>query len=414
MCDAPSLRKIICLLLLLLALPLQAAGPGWTHPGPLKADSSNFVTASLLVTSPGQPIYSNLGHCTLRMECPQFKLDYCFSFETDAGTGGIVRFFAGQDNGHIVAVPTAQYLQPYAREGREVKQYVLNLTPHERQELWRLLDNDMVADENRKFNFLRNNCASISLQMVDGALMTEHFNFVWPDKMNQDNAGIVRTYVHEPWSQFLGITLLGTENDVSWDNVHRIAPEAIIPILQHSTIEDLEGHRRPALTGEVSTLLPLRMVPTPSPVTPTLVFALLLGLTVLLTVLEWKPGWHRPAQVLDVALFVGQTGAGLLLLYMSTVSCLFGTHWNWYLLAFNPVPLLLWLLLRKRKGYRRVWLLYSIVLAGLLLATPLSSQFDLPHQLLIATLLVRSFAHLIVGTGHAPSARWPRHPSRGD
>lgn len=384
------------LVILLLAPVLRAAGPGWTHPGPLKPDSSNFVTASLLVTSPGQPIYSSLGHCTLRMECPRFNLDYCFSFETDNGPAGVLAFFAGQADGHIVAVPTAEYLKPYAKEGRSTVQYVLNLTLHEQQELWRLLDNDMVADESRKFNLMSNNCACITLQMIDAALMSEHFNWNWLPIMRLNNGdGICYLTRNSSWMQFFALTLLGTEADGYWDNTRRISPEIIAEILQRSTIEDLEGNRRPALTGEVKTLLKQRITPTPSPVTPTLVFGLLLALTVVLSVLEWKPGWRRPAQVLDVALFVFQTVVGIVLLYMSTVSCLFGTHWNWYLLAFNPVPLLLWLVMRKRESYGKVWLLYSIVLAGLLMATPLSAQFRLPHQLLISTLLVRTAVHAI-------------------
>lgn len=63
----------ILVTLLMFLLPSSMWGKiqlSWTHPEPLTADSSNFVTASLLVASPGNAFYSNLGHCTLRMECP--------------------------------------------------------------------------------------------------------------------------------------------------------------------------------------------------------------------------------------------------------------------------------------------------------------------------------------------------------
>ena len=49
------LRHLITLLVTVTALSLQAAPRHipFTHPGPLAPDSSNFVTASLVVIAPG-------------------------------------------------------------------------------------------------------------------------------------------------------------------------------------------------------------------------------------------------------------------------------------------------------------------------------------------------------------------------
>ena len=49
-------------------------------------DSSNFVTASLVIISPTDDVYSSLGHCAVRMECPSHNLDFCFSSETETGS----------------------------------------------------------------------------------------------------------------------------------------------------------------------------------------------------------------------------------------------------------------------------------------------------------------------------------------
>ena len=80
---------------------------------------------------------------------------------------------------------------------------------------------------------------------------------------------------------------------------------------------------------------------------------------------------------------------GLLLIYTSFVSGIFGVHWNWYLIPFNPLPLVIWLIWRQRKGFYKIYLLYAAVLVLFILATPLSEQLDLPHQLVTATLAVR-------------------------
>ena len=42
----------------------------------------NFVKASLLIMSPGDELYSCAGHSVLRLECPKFNLDYCFTYES--------------------------------------------------------------------------------------------------------------------------------------------------------------------------------------------------------------------------------------------------------------------------------------------------------------------------------------------
>ena len=124
----------------------------WTNGGPLLPDSSNFVTASLLIASPGEPIYSQLGHAAIRMECPVHNLDFCFSFSEEPGMGGILKFFLGKTDAHMIAIPTAVFINDYRKEGRQVDQYTLSLSTHEKQELWRLLDNDYVDPEMRKFN----------------------------------------------------------------------------------------------------------------------------------------------------------------------------------------------------------------------------------------------------------------------
>lgn len=75
---------------------------------------------------------------------------------------------------------------------------------------------------------------------------------------------------------------------------------------------------------------------------------------------------------------------------MCTVTCLFGLHWNWYLIVFNPLPLALWIVARKKPWYSKVYLVYTVALLGLLCLWSVSSQFDWDHQLLTIILAVRT------------------------
>ena len=362
----------------------------WTHGGPLLPDSSNFVTASLLIASPGEAIYSQLGHAAIRMECPIHNLDYCFSFEEEPGMGGIIKFFVGKTDAHMLAVPTTEFLKEFKLDGRRVMQYTLNLTTYEKQELWRLLDNDYVDEELRNFNFLQNNCSSVSLMAIENVMIDETIDFNgWPEQFQMINGAGVRYLTRNyPWLQFWSMIFLGTESDSYWEHEQQVAPELLPNVLKKATIISAEGQKRPMIIA-TKELMPFKNNFKASPVTPTWVFGLLLLAVVLITLaqLKWKLKWI--GQVLDVLLMVLVTIAGLFLIYTSFVSGLFGTHWNWYLIPFNPLPLIIWLIWRKHNEFHKVYLFYTAVLLLFILATPLSEQLDLPHQLITATLAVR-------------------------
>ena len=361
-------------------------------------DSSNFVTASMVVASPGEAIYSQLGHAALRMECPRYRLDYCFSFEEEPGMGGILKFFLGKTDAHMIAVPTPKFLEVFKKEGRQVKQYTLNLSLHEKQELWRLLDNDFVDENMRSFNFLQNNCSSVSLRALENVVVDETIDFNgWPEQFQMINGENLKCQTGQwPWLHFWSLTFLGTEADDYWENDQRITPAYLVKVIKNASIVTEDGISRPMVTDEKE-LFPLVNEFKASPLTPARVFGFLLIFTILITLaqLKWKIKWAP--RVLDFLLMTIVTLAGLMLIYTSFVSGLFGKHWNWYLIPFNPLPLIIWLLWRKRKGFYKVYLLYTVVLVLFILVTPLSQQLDLPHQFISATLATRCLYHYLEG-----------------
>ena len=191
-----------------------------------------------------------------------------------------------------------------------------------------------------------------------------------------------------PWVQFLLITLGGTACDETWDVGNRIAPEVVIPLFANSHIEGKQGSR-PMIKGEGKELLHGGMEIVPNNVTPVWVFGLLLVIAILITVLQGFKRWDKLANSFDVCLLGFQFLLGMFLVGTSCFGSIVGAHWNWYLIVFNPLPLVIWLIWRKRKGFYKVYLLYTAVLVLFIIATPLSEQLDLPHQLITATLAVR-------------------------
>ena len=382
---------------LLAGLAMLSAWVNGAHSSPndsvkVLPDSSNFVTASLVIISPADEIYSVFGHTAIRMECPVHKLDYVFTFESDPSVGGFFTFFAGKAKAKFLAVPTHEFLDEMKTVGRGVRQYELNLTHHEKQELWRHLDEDMMEGDHRKFNLLLNNCVSVSILKIQESCIDEYLEWgqlEWP--LYESNAEQVAHYCrHSPWMKFMSFTFAGTALDKAHDIEYHISPDMVVPALRKAEfISTKDGSRRKVIVDKVKELLPEKVEIRQSPFTPTLVFGSLLILTLFLTFAEWRWIWKKQAHILDIVLFMMQSLCGILLVYITYVSEIFGTTWNWYIIPFNPIPLILWLCLRKQKNYGRVYLFYTVVLVVFIILTPFVSQLDWEHQFVTATLAVR-------------------------
>ena len=350
----------------------------------------NQLAVSVLVMSPGEAVYSQFGHVAMRIESPEQHYDYCFSFEEVPGLTGMLEFFLGKTDAHMNAVPTAKFLETYKQEGRQVKQYTLSLNSRQRQELWQQLKDDCVNDEWRKFNLLQNNCSSVSLRAIENALGDEKIDFNgWPEQFKMINGDGVRYLSRlSPWLEFWNMTFLGTESDTYWEHEQQMSPELMPDVLKMASLVSDDNTKRPLVIGEKE-LLPLVNEYEPSPLTPARVFAFFLIFTIITTFAQFKWGLNVVPRAIDVLLMSVVTLGGLLLIHTSFVSGLFGVHWNWYLIPFNPLPFVIWMLCRKQQWFNKVYLLYTVVLVLFILATPLSHQLDLPHQLITATLAVR-------------------------
>ena len=86
------MRLMACLLLL---VSVSVTAQEQSGKSAVLPDSSNFVTASIIVISPGSQIYSTFGHCALRMECPSEDLDYCYTFESNPSAFGVIQYLTG-------------------------------------------------------------------------------------------------------------------------------------------------------------------------------------------------------------------------------------------------------------------------------------------------------------------------------
>ena len=142
----------VCAALLGFAGEPSVAAP--TNDGINRLDP-NFVKASLLVFGPGEELFSCAGHACIRLECPTYKLDYCFSYESEPISKKVLAFFMGRLKMGMFAIPTDEFMKEYVQNGRGLKQYKMNLSPTVKQRLWKIMDDKAAEGAELPYDYVR-------------------------------------------------------------------------------------------------------------------------------------------------------------------------------------------------------------------------------------------------------------------
>lgn len=307
----------------------------------------NFVIASVLLAEPGGVLYSNAGHVTIRLQCPDHQLDYVFSYESENVSKKILSFLAGNLKMGMFAIPTAEYLDSYRQEQRGVKEYVLNLPIDAKRNLWRVCDNHMLEGANLPYDYINRGCAYSTLRILQEGLDTIPIQFgPWPEKFKTMNRRELTALQMKdfPWSwAFLNLVCNGEINEPCTKTEKVIMPRDLVEILSRAQLRGV-----PLLSS------PTQLLP-PGPewqkpwFTPTLLAAILLLLTIVTSLCK--------KSVMDYVLLALQTILGLITIYLVFFSDLVCTESSCLIVPFNVLPLLFW-------KWRRCWALpYAIAIA---------------------------------------------------
>ena len=249
-----------------------------------EALSPDFVHAYLLTITEGKPVYSVFGHTAVRLVCPSKLLDYCFTFEVDMHESSWLDFITRRSKAGFAAAPTQMFLSGYADEGRGVAQYELNLTPKQKQTLWKVMDREVNEGAQWTFDFTSVNCSSLALYAIEEALMGDslHFQKLNP-VMNGTLYDLFDQELHDsPWMNLFCHTITIDIGDDKGDPMGKLTSHLLDEALPYATLTDSLGHVRPFIKGRPVTLIKAKWISKPVWLTPTK--ALLLLLIVVATV----------------------------------------------------------------------------------------------------------------------------------
>jgi len=321
------------LVLSLLVSVAGAADPNAGFSDGIDRNDPKFVTASLLVISPGNELFSCVGHSAIRLECPTFKHDFCFSYESERAVDRLPAFFAGKLKMGMFAVKTEEMMSEYRQDGRGVRQYQLNLPADVKQRLWKHLDLLAMKGADLPYDYMQRGCAKSVLDCLKAAFAPQQVKGpLLPITQRETfNRELAETH---PWNLFFLNAIVGTETDTFTEVV---TPKNLLNYLRAAKVNGV-----PLLTDPGRELMPQTLTFEKRLISPFvaawLVFALAAGAFF----------WKRGGFYLTRALLVAQGLAGCFFVYLVSASHLPNSGWNWLLVPFNPVmPLVMFMRARK-------------------------------------------------------------------
>lgn len=336
------------------------------------SESPDFVKASLLVMSPGDELYSCVGHAAFRMECPTHNLDFCFSYESEGVRDRVLTFLRGKLKMGMFAVPSAEYIELYSKEGRAVVQYGLNLPLADKKKLWQILDEEVAKGAEQQYDAINRGCAMSMLNFLNASTGGRIKSGQYKDKFD----GTVREIFNDavagsPWNRFVLNIIVGTDVDRNVPKRDKIViPADLCDYLHNATLGKThvitEDGRELTGKGKVSES-------TSFMTSPMAVSIVLCAASVAFVFFKCK--------YFDWLLLLIQTGIGLLLVYLIVFSSLPATDWNWLIIPFNPLPAVFW----KWRKYWKKWFACGVLIWECFM-------LFWPHQLTDPAFLVIAFA----------------------
>lgn len=361
-------RRVIILLILLLPCVTNWAQIADSIPQPDRT-ADDFVQASLVIVDPGYSMLSIIGHACLHMQCNYYDMDYYYSYESENPRNKLFSYMLGHLHMGMVPLSPDEFLSSYKEQGRGVREYRLLLSPIEKQELWRTLDNRVAEGMDLKLDYLQRGCAMSCIESVNEALRGRKIQYDPTTLMNTlTTREIVYRHWWNNWSRFLAMTFTGGKevDNLKTGYTSLIVPLDLLNAWQHATLDSTP------LLGEETTTLERHIEYNNSKFTP--FWAMLIVLLISIANLFFK------SNIIDYIFLIVIALWGIVVCYLAFFAPLADTGWNRMIVWLNPLPAIFWY-------WRQRWGLYYAIIIAIWIVAMLCTPHlyaETPHLLLAA------------------------------
>lgn len=359
--------------------------------GPLPTDS---LEISLLTCSPHQEVYSLYGHTAIRVHDKSSGSDLAVNyglFDFDQ-PHFVLRFVFGLTDYSMGTVPFHYFEAEYRQRGSSVIEQVLNLTHDEKVRILQALEANSLNPIYR-YNYFHDNCTTRARDML-----LSHLNGEVRFTSAADSSATFRSMVHDwnvesPWARFGNDILLGVGADRKTTRAERqFLPDNLMKDFASATIV---GDSVRPLVLRTETVVPggLQISESGFPLRPWMCALILLVITLIVTLVEWR--LHRTFWGYDLTLMLACGIAGLVLTAM-----IFSQHptvsLNLQILLFNPLSLIFAIPVActTRQHKYHWWWKVSLVLIILFFIGSFFQHYAEGMFILALSLLMRSLKRL--------------------
>lgn len=381
--------KTYILVIILLGAGVTRAQEAVVEPDRLADD---FVTVSLVVCEPYGVLYSSLGHAALHLQCPTYDLDYIFSYESESVRDKVWKYLKGDLKMGMYAFPTELFLDVYRLVGRGVKEYKMNLSPEQEQNLWRVMDSMQTSGMVLPYDYFERGCAKSVVHVVHKAVGENGIHYApWGEKYTDHTMReLCCDFVTgAPWNEFVSYFLVGSKADKDYPCEQKLlVPSDLVEVWQQATLDN----GLPVLEKEPKVLVESSGCSQSIWCAPFLISLLLLLLATISMTTIWtnNKGLYIVGKVIDYSMLGIVTILGGLMTYLIGFSSLPCTEWNWLIVPFNIIPAVCWY-------WRKYW---ALPYAALLIMW-IVGMILWPHRLVDVAhiLLVLSWVLILVKQG---------------
>ena len=376
------MKKILILLICWLAVIGATAQP-----------NTNDLRISVLTCADGDQMYASFGHCAIRVKSESRGFDYVYNYGmfNYKQKSFYLKFVRGFLNYHVSYSAYVRFCIEYVRDGREIREQVLNFDAAQRQAVFDFL-NWNCLEENRyyRYNFLEDNCATRIRDIVENTCGSD---VTLADiQYTESFRDMIHSHLGEmPWFRFGVDLLMGLPVDRKADSrTAMFLPEHVFTTLEKSTINH-NGKTEP-LISKTNTLLkadPVNKTDICTYLSPSLVFWLLFAVLALVTYYEILKRKHHAWIDRTLLTVVGLFGILFVFMWVGTEHTVTARNLN--ILWALPTHIVAAFGVKSINSLWKKYFLISavITLAVLVLSPLLPQQFDVGDYPLMCILILR-------------------------
>lgn len=375
------------------------------EPTPLEQMDS--VDISLLTCSPGNEIWSLYGHTAIRFEDRMHHVDYAINYGmfNMRQKYFVLRFVFGLTDYQMGIEDYDEFLAGYGSRGRGVIQQKLNLSRQEKLDIARAIEeNYEPASRTYRYNYFYDNCTTRARDII-----TSHLAGKVKYKTDPAVESSYRQMIHQwnnghRWMAFGCDLLLGVGADKKTTfEQQQFIPDTLRKDFAKAVVADAAGHTRP-LVAKTEQIIE----PSPQPddndiwtvVSPTVVFTILLVLTLCLSAMEYR---RRKTFWLYDTLLLTLTGVAGLVLFAMTFSQHPTVRVNLQILILNPLSLIFtYSVSRKshKRGCHFYWNTFLVFTIAFMVFGLFLQNYAEGMWILACCLLVRCIINRLIYSTH--------------